>query len=245
MSSLTPFTVDVTADDNPNLSVLPPGYTCVPINGGVELHPVHGHAVQPQRLGWQLHPHHHLAGSIRTRSTRTPRSTSQGWDGFGSCTLTAPDSQTSRCRTATARLACVDPAIGGKDDNFSDFIVAQTTAVPEPATYGVARNGPGGAGCTPPPASAGELGALRQLLAVGVHRADVRALEDVLAPVLALDFIEQAEGQGVLLSRLGVPAQLKHFGPLIVRLGRNQLRSQGLGPGDRSIDFLPCRGAVA
>ena len=41
--------------------------------------------------------------------------------------ITLPNSYCTTCG--------VDPAIGGKDDNFSDFIVAQAPqAVPEPAT---------------------------------------------------------------------------------------------------------------
>jgi hypothetical protein len=135
----TAFSVDVKAEDQPNLGNLPPGYTCVPINGG---HNCIMFTVTPSNptawignytinIAWQfdtngLYPNDPVdpfSGLGRIRILH--------FDSSGMTDITLPN----YCSTCGP-----DPAIGGKDNNFSDFIVAQTpgvnpnAAVPEPAT---------------------------------------------------------------------------------------------------------------
>ena len=132
---LTAFTVDVTPTIANSIS-LPPGYTCVPINGGVNCILFSVTPSNPNAwlgdytvtITWQadtnpLYPNTPVAtsGLGRIRILH--------FDSSGMTDITLPNSYCTTCG--------IDPAIGGKDDNFSDFIVAQAPvveAVPEPAT---------------------------------------------------------------------------------------------------------------
>ena len=131
-----PFTVNVTADNNPNVSNLPPGYTCVPINGGVNcvlfsVTPAPGNTMNfigdyTVTIAWQFDTN---AGFPDTPVDQTGLGQIRilHFDSSGVADITIPGSY---CTTCVA-----DPAIGGKDNNFSDFMVASTpTTVPEPAT---------------------------------------------------------------------------------------------------------------
>ena len=130
---VTPFTVDVTPSVVTS-SGLPPGYTCVPIHGGVNCilftvtpsNPSAWVGDYVVTITWQadtnpLYPNTPVdqngLGLIRILH----------FDSSGMTDITLPNSYCTTC--------VVDPAIGGKDDNFSDFIVASAPqAVPEPAT---------------------------------------------------------------------------------------------------------------
>jgi len=130
---LTPFTIDVTANTSPNVT-LPPGYTCVPINGGVNC--VLFTATPSDPNAWLGNYTLTITWQADTNGTYpdTPvDSTGLGqirilhFDSSGTTDITIPGSYCSTC--------VVDPAIGGKDNNFSDFMVASTpTTVPEPAS---------------------------------------------------------------------------------------------------------------
>jgi hypothetical protein len=130
---LTPFTVNVTANDAPDPNMLPPGYNCVPVNGGSNCILF---SVTTSNVGWVGDYTVVIAWQADTNSAypNTPvDSSGMGqirilhFDSTGVTDITLPNSYCTTCG--------VDPAIGGRDDNFSDFIVAQTTsAVPEPAT---------------------------------------------------------------------------------------------------------------
>ena len=135
----TAFTVNVAADDTPDLSNLPPGYTCVPINGGTDCIMFTVTPSNPSAwvgnyvidISWQfntnlLYPNDPVgpSGIGRIRILH--------FDSNGIHDITLPNSYCDTCGP--------DPAIGGKDDNFSDFIVAQAPTVnpnavtPEPAS---------------------------------------------------------------------------------------------------------------
>lgn len=133
---LQPFTVDVTADDAPNVSNLPPGYVCVPINGGTNcilftatpngVEGVHWAGGFDVFIAWNtdtnaLYPNTPTdqSGLGRIRILHSTGSTFND--------ITQPNSYCTTCG--------VDPGIGGQADNFSDFIVAQTgSPVPEPTS---------------------------------------------------------------------------------------------------------------
>ena len=132
---LTPFTITVVADNNPNLSLLPPGYVCVPINGGSNCILFTATPSDPNAwlgdytltIAWQadtnaLYPDPPLdpSGLGRIRILHS--------DSSGVTDITIPGSYCATCG--------VDPAIGGKDNNFSDLMVVQApaAAVPEPAS---------------------------------------------------------------------------------------------------------------
>jgi len=131
-SVIAPFTVTVVATDVPLLT-LPPGYTCVPINGGANCIQFD---VTVSNIGWVGDYTVTIAWQFDTNALYpNPPVDSLGlgririlhFDSSGVTDITLPNKYCADCG--------VDPAIGGKDDNFSSFIVATTpAAVPEPAT---------------------------------------------------------------------------------------------------------------
>ena len=133
---VTPFTVDVTASTTRNIT-LPPGYICVPIDGTSCIQ----FTATPSNIGWVGNYTLTITWQADTNpaypnSAPTPSQIGRirilHSDSSGVTDITIPGSYCSTC--------VVDPAIGGKDDNFSDFIVVQgptvnpNAAVPEPAT---------------------------------------------------------------------------------------------------------------
>ena len=129
---ITPFTVNVTASTTPNVT-LPPGYTCVPLDGvncilftATPSNPNAWIGNYTLTITWQAdtnpgypNPPLDLSGLGRIRILH--------YDTTGVTDITIPGSYCSTC--------VVDPAIGGKDNNFSDFIVVQAPlTTPEPAT---------------------------------------------------------------------------------------------------------------
>jgi PEP-CTERM motif len=129
---VTPFTVDVTPTIA-NSMVLPPGYTCVPINGGVNC--ILFTVTPSNPNAWLGNYTVTITWQADTNGTFPNTPVDQNglglirilhFDSNGPTDITLPNSYCTTC--------VVDPAIGGKDDNFSGFIVAQATPVPEPAT---------------------------------------------------------------------------------------------------------------
>ena len=127
------FTVDVTLNVNPNVS-LPPGYVCVPIDG---VNCISFTVTPSDPNGWVGDYVVTIAWAADTNLTypNTPLDSSGlgririlHFDSSGVTDITTPNSYCSTCG--------VDPSIGGKDNNFSEFLVAQApaTPVPEPAS---------------------------------------------------------------------------------------------------------------
>jgi hypothetical protein len=128
-----PFTVSVTAENNPDLSNLPPGYVCVPIEGGNNCVMFTITASANTWTDYQMT----ISWLADTNALypNTPIDLSSGlglirilhFDSSGISDITVPGTYCTTCGP--------DPAIGGRDDNFSDFmVVQQQTAVPEPTT---------------------------------------------------------------------------------------------------------------
>jgi len=127
-----PFDVTVTADNTPDLSNLPPGYVCIPIEGGNNCI-MFSVTATAQTFGsytvtisWQFNtdllypngvPDTNGFGLVRLLH----------FDSSGVSDITLPNTYCTTCGP--------DPAIGGRDDNFSQFLVVQQqTAVPEPTS---------------------------------------------------------------------------------------------------------------
>lgn len=134
---LTPFTIDVTASTTPNVT-LPAGYTCVPLDGtncilftATPSNPNAWLGNYTLTITWQADTNGSYPNSALDPSL-LGRIRILHYDSTGVTDITIPGSYCSTC--------VVDPAIGGKDDNFSDFIVAQAptinpnAVVPEPAS---------------------------------------------------------------------------------------------------------------
>ena len=127
-----PFDVTVTANNTPNLSNLPPGYVCIPIEGGTNCIMFSVSASAPNfdaytlTIAWQfntdlLYPNTPV-GSNGVGLVRLLH-----FDSTGVTDITLPNSYCTTCGP--------DPGIGGRDNNFSDFmVVQQQTAVPEPTS---------------------------------------------------------------------------------------------------------------
>ena len=129
---LTPFTVDVTVNLSPNVT-LPAGYTCVPLDG---VNCVLFTATPSNTSAWLGN---YVLTIIWQADTNpgypNPPTDPSGlgririlhFDSSGVTDITIPGSYCATC--------VVDPAIGGKDNNFSDFMVVSAPAtVPEPAS---------------------------------------------------------------------------------------------------------------
>ena len=141
---IAPFSVDIMADDQPILGNLPAGYTCVPIMGGTNCvlftatvtnftpttsmpNPWSGNYTLT--ITWQANTDPAFTNNPIDPSTDLGRIRLLHFDSAGMTDITLPNSYCATCKVDG------DPAIGGKDDNFSDFVVVQTpAAVPEPAT---------------------------------------------------------------------------------------------------------------
>ena len=138
-SVATAFDVTVIADNNPNLSNVPPGYVCIPIQGGTNCIMFNVSATTANvgdytvTISWQfntdpLYPNAPV-GSNGIGLVRILH-----FDSTGMTDITLPNTYCTTCGP--------DPAIGGKDNNFSDFIVVQQqTAVPEPSTLVLLASG--------------------------------------------------------------------------------------------------------
>jgi len=130
---LRPFTIDVNVTLNPSVS-LPPGYVCVPLDG---LNCVLFTAVPSDATAWSGNYDLTITWQADTNGAypNPPLDPSNlgririlHFDTSGVTDITIPGSYCSTC--------VVDPSIGGKDNNFSDFLVVQApvTTAPEPAS---------------------------------------------------------------------------------------------------------------
>jgi hypothetical protein len=134
------FSLDVTADIFSNQVALPPGYTCVPVNGGTNciLFTINNIVGQTPgvtftgsytiEIQWNhdtnsLYPNAPVAGSglgaIRILH----------YDANGVSDITDPGSY-----CAGGAACSFDPGIAGRDDGFSQFIVTRFDPVPEPGS---------------------------------------------------------------------------------------------------------------
>jgi hypothetical protein len=130
---ITPFTIDVSVTLNPTVS-LPPGYVCVPLDG---VSCVMFTAIPSDSTAWSGNYTLTITWQADTNPTypNPPVDSSNlgririlHFDSTGMTDITIPGSYCATC--------VVDPAIGGKDNNFSDFMVVQApvASVPEPAS---------------------------------------------------------------------------------------------------------------
>jgi hypothetical protein len=137
------FTVDVTATIAPNVT-LPPGYACVPINGGTNCVLFTATPNGVEGVNWTGGFDVFIAWNTDTNALYPNTPVGQNgigqirmlhFDTFGVHDITQPNSYCTTCG--------VDPGIGGQADNFSSFMVATTApaAVPEPGTLALLGSG--------------------------------------------------------------------------------------------------------